>query len=102
MAGAIHTTVDGRMDGIMMVDGAMVVDGVMTDMSLLVVTVDGNMAAGLATLAGSVMRGMLVADMTSRIRDAADRLTAADPSGHRISPAQSCSVTFDVHASALT
>jgi hypothetical protein len=89
------------MDGIMMVDGAMVVDGVMTDMSLLAVTVDGNMA-GLATLADSVMRGMLVADMTSRIRDTADRLTAADPSGHRISPAQSCSVTFDVQASALT
>jgi hypothetical protein len=83
-------------------DGIMVVDGVMTDMSLLAVTVDGNMVADLATPADSVMTGMLAADTPSHIRDTADRLTAADPSGHRISPAQSCSVTFDVHASALT
>ena len=79
-AGAIHTTVDGRMDGIMMIgimaDGVTVVDGVTMDTNLPAVTVDGVMAVD------SVMKDMAVA---SPIRDMAAGAIAADPSGHRIS-----------------
>jgi hypothetical protein len=84
-------------------DGITVVDGVMMDTNLRAVTVDGNMAVDLATLVDSVMTGMVVADTTSPIQDTAKRITAADRrTGHRISPTQSCSMTFDVHASART
>jgi hypothetical protein len=69
-AGAIHTTVDtvGVTDGIA-IDGVTVADGVMTDTTLLAVTVD------LGTVADS--KGMVVAG--SRIQDMAEEAIAADP-----------------------
>ena len=68
------------MDGVTAVDGVMMADGVMVDMSLLavrVMAVDGvvDMAAADSLIQGTV----------------ADTI-AADPSGHRISPTQSCNV----------
>lgn len=69
-AGAIHTTVaDGTdTDGIVMIgitaDGVMVVD--------------------------SVMKGMVVADMNSPIRDTVKGTITVDPMGHRISRTTVC------------
>lgn len=113
--GASATTV-GVTDGIMMVglaataDGVMEVDGVTTMLADgAVMAVDGaavTAADGVAVMVVDLRMAvavMAVADtLPMPTQDMVADTIAADSNGHRISPAQSCSVTFDVHPSALS
>jgi hypothetical protein len=80
------------MDGVMNTKAGRMADGVMRG---------GIMADGAAlAMAAGVMAAAV--DVRSRIQDTAADTIAADPTGHRIAPAQSCSVNFDAHTSTCT
>ncbi len=87
-------------------DGVMVVDGVMSMLAVMVADGAADMVAdGAAVMAVDLRMAvvMTVADMVPMpTQDMVAEAIAADLNGHRISPAQSCSVTFDVHPSALS
>lgn len=84
-------------------DGVMVVDGVMSMLAVMVADGAADMAVDMRmVVAVMVVAVMAVADMLRTPTQDTAAAIAADLNGHRISPAQSCSVTFDVHPSALS
>ncbi len=86
--------------------GVMVADGVMSTLAVMVADGAAHTVADGAVMVVDmrmVVAVMMVVDMRpTLIQDMVADTIAADPNGHRISPAQSCSVTFDVHPAALS
>lgn len=79
------------MDGVMNTKAGRMVDGVMRDGAIA----DGAVADGAVDMVDGVVDTAV--DIRSRTQDTVADTIAADPTGHRITPAQSCSVNFDAH-----